>query len=107
MNIIDRLTANGAAQTYQTQSSGVSGTPPASTGKAHHGHRHHAAPTSDSVSFSDNAKSLAAARSAVQNVPDVREQRVAEIKQQVSDGTYNVPAHVLARKMLDQQQPQT
>jgi anti-sigma28 factor (negative regulator of flagellin synthesis) len=31
----------------------------------------------------------------------VREQKVAEIKQQVDSGTYQVPAHVLARKMVD------
>jgi len=31
----------------------------------------------------------------------VREQKVADIKQQVSDGTYKVSPKVLARKMLD------
>jgi anti-sigma28 factor (negative regulator of flagellin synthesis) len=31
----------------------------------------------------------------------VRDEKVAEIKQQVADGTYSVSARVLARKMLD------
>jgi len=35
------------------------------------------------------------------NAPDVRQQRVADIKQQLSDGTYQVSSHVLAGKMLD------
>ena len=55
----------------------------------------------DSVTLSDDARSLASARDAVINAPDVRDQRVADIKQYMSDGTYSVPANVLARKMLN------
>jgi negative regulator of flagellin synthesis FlgM len=55
------------------------------------------------VSLSADARSLSAARDAVQRAPDVREQKVADIKQQISDGTYHVPARLVARKMLDQQ----
>jgi flagellar biosynthesis anti-sigma factor FlgM len=55
----------------------------------------------DSVSLSANARSLAAARAAVLEAPDTRDARVSEIKQRVQDGTYSVPAHVLARKLLD------
>ena len=54
----------------------------------------------DSVSLSDNARSLVNARAAVQQAPDVRDTRVAEIKQRVEDGTYEVPSHVLARKLM-------
>ena len=56
---------------------------------------------SDSVSLSDNARWLAAARDTVQNAPEIRHEKVAEIKQRVEDGTYSVPAHVLARKLLE------
>ncbi len=68
--------------------------------KAHHQAKH--AKSADSVTLSDSAKSLAAARDAVKNAPDVRDDKVSEIKQQVSDGTYKVSAKALARKMLDQ-----
>ena len=44
---------------------------------------------------------VANAREAVQQVPAVREEKVAEIKQRVSDGTYTVSSQVLARKMVD------
>lgn len=57
--------------------------------------------TPDSVSLSTNARQLAAARTEIQNLPDVRENKVAAIKQQVDAGTYFVPAHVLARKMAE------
>ena len=58
----------------------------------------------DSVVLSDNAKSLAAARSAVDSANDVRHGKVAEIKQRVQDGTYTVDSKVLARKMLSDDQ---
>jgi flagellar biosynthesis anti-sigma factor FlgM len=51
--------------------------------------------------LSDSARSLAAAREAVRQAVDVREQRVADIRQRVADGTYAVPSRLLARKMLD------
>jgi negative regulator of flagellin synthesis FlgM len=54
----------------------------------------------DSVVLSDNAKSVAAARDAVKSSPDVRNEKVAEIKRSLTDGTYSVDARVLARKML-------
>jgi flagellar biosynthesis anti-sigma factor FlgM len=101
---IDRLAANAAANTYQVQNSPAAGTgAPQQAGKAHHGH-HQQAAKADSVSVSDSARSLASAREAVQNAPDVREQKVADIKQRVADGTYSVPARVLARKMLPTEQ---
>jgi negative regulator of flagellin synthesis FlgM len=68
-------------------------------------HKHHQSePKTDSVSLSDSARSLASARQAVQDAPDVRDQKVADIKQRVQDGTYDVPSRVLARKLLGNQQ---
>ena len=43
---------------------------------------------------------MAVAYAAVRNAPDVREQRIVEIKRQIESRTYAVPARVLARKML-------
>jgi len=56
---------------------------------------------SDAVSFSDQAKTLVAARQAVDSAPDVRQDKVDAIKQAIADGTYSVSARELARKMID------
>jgi flagellar biosynthesis anti-sigma factor FlgM len=66
------------------------------------GHRQaHPAPKTDAVTLSDGARSLAAARYAVQQAPDVRYAKLTDIKQRVQNGTYSVPARALARKMVD------
>jgi negative regulator of flagellin synthesis FlgM len=101
MTSIDRLAAQDAARTY-TQNTDVA----RSGGAQHHSkalsHRQSQQSKSvDSVTLSDSARSVASARDAVKNAPDVRDQKVADIKQHLSDGTYSVPARVLARKMLD------
>ncbi len=101
MNPIDSISAQNISRAYvqSTDASQANG----GAGKAHHHHHHAEAPKVDTVSLSDSAKSLAAARDAVQNATDVREQKVADIKQQISDGTYSVSSRVLARKMLADQ----
>jgi flagellar biosynthesis anti-sigma factor FlgM len=96
MNTIDRLYGNEAARTY-IQNAEVARTMGAQQpGKADH----RPVQKADSVTLSDSARSLAVAREAVQNASDVREHKVAEIKQRVADGTYSVPSRVLARKLL-------
>jgi negative regulator of flagellin synthesis FlgM len=102
MTSIDRISAQDAARLY-AQNTDVSRSAAATAavqpaGKAHQ--RSHAQST-DSVTLSDSARTMATARTAVQNAPDVRQQKVADIKQQLSDGTYQVSSRVLARKMLD------
>ena len=47
--------------------------------------------TSDAVSFSEQARTLA----------DVRQEKGDAIKQAISDGSYSVSARELARKMID------
>ena len=100
MSSIDRLAAQDAARTYVQNTDVARSGAAQPAAKAHH---HQAKPSKgvDSVTLSDSARSLSAAREAVKSAPDVREQKVAEIKQHLSDGTYSVPAKVLARKMLD------
>jgi flagellar biosynthesis anti-sigma factor FlgM len=98
MNSIDSISAQNISRAY-VQNAEANQTRPE---RGHH-HRQADAPKTDSVSLSDDAKSLAAARDAVQNAPDMREQKVADIKQQISDGTYTVSSRVLARKMLADQ----
>ena len=102
MSSIDRLAAQDAARTY-TQNTDVARSGAAQqAAKAHHQPKH-VKSAADSITLSDGAKSLAAARDAVKAAPDVRNDKVSEIKQQVTDGTYKVSAKVLARKMLDTQ----
>ena len=96
---IDRVSAQGANRAY-VQNADAAQTSAAAAKPAKAQHQHRAAQGADSVSLSESARSLAAAREAVQNAPDVREQKVAEIKQQISDGTYSVSSAVLARKMI-------
>ena len=104
MQTIDRFTANSAASTYQTAPTAGTSAATATQGTASVHHRAHSA---DSVSLSDSAKTLAAAREATQSAPDVRDQKVNAIKQQISDGTYSVPSRVLARTMVSQIQGQS
>lgn len=94
---IERLGHHEAARTYLQNADGARAATVASNGsevKAGVTRR------ADSVSLSDNARSLVNARAAVQQAPDVRDAKVAEIKQRVEDGTYEVPSHVLARKLM-------
>ena len=58
-----------------------------------------ATPT-DRVEISEQALEMARAHAAVQKAPDVRADRVAEIKRQVKEGTYSVPAEILADRLL-------
>lgn len=48
------------------------------------------------------AKSYQTAKSAVAAAPDVREDKVAQIKAAMQNGTYNVTAQDLADKLLSQ-----
>jgi len=55
----------------------------------------------DSVEISEQARELARAQQAVEAAPDVRADKVAELKKQIEEGTYNVPAEALADKLLE------
>ena len=53
----------------------------------------------DLASLSPEAQEILAARHAVQEAPDVRVERVAELKRQIKEGTYQVDASSLARRL--------
>jgi len=101
MSNIERLAAQDAARTYTHNTDVARSGAAQQAAKAHHQAK--PANSADSVTLSDSARSLAAARDVVKSAPDVRNDKVSEIKQQVTDGTYKVSAKVLARKMLDTQ----
>lgn len=53
------------------------------------------------VELSGRARELHAAMTAANGAPDVRADKVAEVKAKVDAGTYSVDANVVARRMLD------
>jgi negative regulator of flagellin synthesis FlgM len=55
---------------------------------------------SDQVSLSPESKELQAIRQAVAEAPDVREARVAELKEAIKSGQYTVTGEEIAGQML-------
>jgi len=56
--------------------------------------------TADTVSISDNATQLGKLGNAVDTTPVVDMQRVEQVKQAISDGTYEVDATKVADKLM-------
>lgn len=57
--------------------------------------------SSDVFEISQTGKSLQVAKQAVKDAPDVREDKVNRIKEQLASGTYNVSAEEFADKILN------
>jgi len=56
--------------------------------------------TEEKVDLSTMAKDIQQAKNALSQVPDVREEKVQEIKSQVDSGKYNVSGEKIAGKMV-------
>lgn len=56
----------------------------------------------DRVELSDEAKTMRQARQLLDTLPDVRSEKVAELKPMIQRGVYNVRAQEVAAKMLGQ-----
>ncbi|MGD8883878.1 MAG: flagellar biosynthesis anti-sigma factor FlgM [Desulfobacterales bacterium] len=54
----------------------------------------------DTVVLSDMAKTVQEAQTQLESIPDVREEKVAELREQVENGTYEIDAEKIADKML-------
>ncbi len=54
----------------------------------------------DKVSISQAARELQEAQKAVQSAPEVREDKVAALKKQIQEGTYQVPEEALVEKLM-------
>lgn len=54
----------------------------------------------DQFQMSDSAKAYQTSRKAVSEAPDVRAERVAELKNRIQSGTYDVSAEAFAEKIL-------
>ncbi len=55
----------------------------------------------DELVLSDRAREIQLAMRTAKASPDIREERVRAIKEQIQSGTYSVPAEDVARMMLD------
>ena len=55
----------------------------------------------DSLEVSEREQELARAQRAVEAAPDVRSDKVAQLKKQVEEGAYNVPTELVADKLLE------
>ena len=56
----------------------------------------------EKVDLSTKARDIQQAKNAVTSLPDVRQEKVQEIKTQVDKGTYNVNAGKIADKMVNE-----
>jgi len=54
----------------------------------------------DKASFSEDARILAKSRTALENTPDIRSERVEELRQQIAAGEYKIPLQELAKRFL-------
>ena len=54
----------------------------------------------DTVELSDLGKKVQEAHRQLESIPDIREDKVAQLKEQIENGTYEVDADKLADKMI-------
>lgn len=55
-----------------------------------------------SVSLSDQANQLGRLEKEIQAAPDIDRERISEIRQALSDGTYKIDVEAIANRLLDQ-----
>jgi len=56
----------------------------------------------DKVVLSPLAKAIQEAKTILESVPDVREDKIARIKEQISNGTYTIDEKKVAAKMIEE-----
>jgi negative regulator of flagellin synthesis FlgM len=56
----------------------------------------------DRVELSQTARDVQKARAQMEEIPDIREEKVTEIKNQIQNGTYEIDSHKIASKMIRQ-----
>ena len=54
----------------------------------------------DNVELSQSARDLQSAQKALQDLPDIREDKVAALKQQIENGAYHIRTDKIAANML-------
>lgn len=56
----------------------------------------------DEVVLSPEAKEIQKAKELLDSIPDIRKEKVAEIKAQIEDGTYEINGEQIALKMIEE-----
>lgn len=56
----------------------------------------------DSVDLSQNARDLKLAQAALRDLPEIRSEKVAALKQQIEDGSYEIEPKKIAGKMIEE-----
>lgn len=56
--------------------------------------------TTDQVSFSTMGKDMQVAKTALKSVPDIREDKVNDLRERIANGTYQVSAESFADKLI-------
>lgn len=56
----------------------------------------------DKVTLSSRAKEIKLAKRLIELVPDIREEKVAEIKQKIKNGTYKIDGEKIAAKLIEE-----
>jgi len=54
----------------------------------------------ETVDISDKAREIQQIKNAINAIPDIREEKVAALKSQIDNGTYNVSGEELAKKLV-------
>src|SRR5438132_8226389 len=96
---IDRVNQNLAAGAYGAKRAGKSDKAK-DAGEASSAGGAAGASLNDGVELSDQARFVARVNAAVRTAPDVRENLVAELRQRVQDGTYQVDDAAVAERLL-------
>jgi len=60
-----------------------------------------AAPQGAKAEISSKSKEFAQARASAASAPDVREDRVAELKQRIAEGSYKIDGESIADRLVD------
>ena len=94
MEISDKNPVQINSYINQVQQKNASSDAPSGKGKTKTGE--------DSVELSQNARDLTLAQAALRDIPDIRSEKVSELKQQLSEGSYEIKPKIIAGKMIEE-----
>jgi negative regulator of flagellin synthesis FlgM len=99
-----RVSDSNARPVQAGESSEARKTGKAAHAKKSHGteHSEHAAESSARAEISARGKEQAKANATAKAAPDVREDRIAELRKRIESGHYKVDANAIADKMVDE-----